>query len=363
MILSRLFRSGAPSRAIGLYRAIVIQARQTVFYSVHGVPDSVDGRYEMIALHVFLVLQQLKASGEGGLAQDLFDTMFADMDQSLREMGAGDLGVGRRVRAMAEGLYGRIAAYEAGLAGNDENSRGGSAPQSVWHCFRARAGRGGAIRALPLCEGGGGSSAGADRPGAQCRIAPLSLGTRKSMMRRNASAPEFSRPVEVDRIGHTEVVHDISANAAECMALAQRFDLRGIDKLQARLRLRRARGGSVLRLAGHLTADVAQACVVTLVPVPSHVESEFTVLYGGGEAGGEGIDIDPDIDATLEPWPEGPLDLGEIVAQELALALDPYPRAPGAALDPAYGPSGGPAVEMKRVNPFMVLQNLRKRPK
>lgn len=120
MILSRLFRSGAPSRAIGLYRAIVIQARQTVFYSVHGVPDSVDGRYEMIALHVFLVLQQLKASGEGGLAQDLFDTMFADMDQSLREMGAGDLGVGRRVRAMAEGLYGRIAAYEAGLAGNDE---------------------------------------------------------------------------------------------------------------------------------------------------------------------------------------------------------------------------------------------------
>ena len=103
-----------------MYTAVVEQARLAPFYSVHGVPDSVDGRFEMIALHMFLVLQRLKASGQDELAQELFDTMFADMDQSLREMGAGDLGVGRRVRAMAEGLYGRIAAYQAGLAGNDE---------------------------------------------------------------------------------------------------------------------------------------------------------------------------------------------------------------------------------------------------
>ncbi len=120
MSFSRLFRAEAPSAAAALYRAITAQARQPVFYAEHGVPDSVDGRFEMIALHMFLVLHRLKAAGEDELAQQLFDTMFADMDQSLREMGAGDLGVGRRVRAMAEGLYGRIAAYEAGLGADDQ---------------------------------------------------------------------------------------------------------------------------------------------------------------------------------------------------------------------------------------------------
>jgi uncharacterized metal-binding protein YceD (DUF177 family) len=182
-------------------------------------------------------------------------------------------------------------------------------------------------------------------------------------MRRGAPKPEFSRLVELDRIGHTEVVHDIAASAGECAALAKRFDLLGIEMLQARLRLRRARGGSVLRLSGRLTADVVQACVVTLAPVHGHVETEFTTLYGDGEAGGEGIDIDPDTDATLEPWPEGPLDLGETVAQELALVLDPYPRAPGAALDASYGTSGGPTEQPEKVNPFTVLENLRKRPR
>src|SRR5258708_35195892 len=69
---------------------------------------------------MFAILYRLKAeTGAAGLSQDLFDTMFADMDRSLREMGVGDLGVGRRVRAMAEALYGRMAAYEAGLAADD----------------------------------------------------------------------------------------------------------------------------------------------------------------------------------------------------------------------------------------------------
>ena len=101
--------------ARSLYGSSVTAARACNFYAQWGVPDTVQGRFEMIALHMFLVLQRLKAAGEDELAQQLFDTMFADMDHSLREMGAGDLGVGRRVRAMAEGLYGRIAAYEAGL--------------------------------------------------------------------------------------------------------------------------------------------------------------------------------------------------------------------------------------------------------
>ena len=120
MNFSRLFRAESPSAATILYKAVTEQARQPAFYAEYGVPDTVDGRFEMIALHMFLVLRRLKALEEGALAQQLFDTMFADMDHSLREMGAGDLGVGRRVCAMAEGLYGRIAAYEDGLAGDDQ---------------------------------------------------------------------------------------------------------------------------------------------------------------------------------------------------------------------------------------------------
>lgn len=118
-MLSRLFRPNrhqAPARS--LYRAIVEQARQPAFYSACGVPDTLDGRFELIVLHSFLVMHRLKRDhGQtADLAQELFDTLFSDMDVSLRELGVGDLGVGRRVKAMAQGFYGRAAAYENGLA-------------------------------------------------------------------------------------------------------------------------------------------------------------------------------------------------------------------------------------------------------
>src|SRR6185437_11182148 len=78
-------------------------------------------RFELLALHTFLVLARLKAerAASAGFAQDLFDTMFADMDRGLREIGVGDLSVGRQVKRMAQGFYGRVAAYEKGLATND----------------------------------------------------------------------------------------------------------------------------------------------------------------------------------------------------------------------------------------------------
>ncbi|MHA1151490.1 MAG: ubiquinol-cytochrome C chaperone family protein [Alphaproteobacteria bacterium] len=120
MVLSDFFRrKPRDARARALYERVVAQARQPGFYRDCGVPDTVDGRFESIALHAFLVLHRLKADpgDTEELGQALFDVMFQDMDQSLRELGAGDLGVGPRVKRMAQGLYGRIAAYEAGLSG------------------------------------------------------------------------------------------------------------------------------------------------------------------------------------------------------------------------------------------------------
>ena len=85
------------------------------------MPDTVDGRFELIALHVFLALNRLKADREAtaDFAQELFDAMFADLDRGLREMGASDIGVGRHVKEMAKGFYGRVVAYEEGLAAGE----------------------------------------------------------------------------------------------------------------------------------------------------------------------------------------------------------------------------------------------------
>lgn len=167
-------------------------------------------------------------------------------------------------------------------------------------------------------------------------------------------APEFSRPIDLARIGTAETVHEISATAEEHAALARRFGLLALERLDARVSLRRAEGGTLLHLAGHLVADVTQACVVTLDPVSSHLEQDFTVIYGRMPDEAD-VSIEVDDDSAREPWPEGPLDIGEAVAQELALALDPYPHAAGAVLEPERAESDAP----ERVNPFSALAKLR----
>ncbi|HVO14975.1 MAG TPA: ubiquinol-cytochrome C chaperone family protein [Alphaproteobacteria bacterium] len=117
-MLARLARRRDRTEAAhALYLALVRQAREPAFYSSCGVPDSLEGRFDMIVLHAFLIMRRLRGEGEAGvaLAQALFDVMFSDMDQNLRELGVGDLAVGRRVKTMARGFYGRVKAYDEGL--------------------------------------------------------------------------------------------------------------------------------------------------------------------------------------------------------------------------------------------------------
>src|SRR3979411_2634123 len=103
------------------YRRVVEQARRPGFFTDCGVPDTVDGRFELICLHAFLYLHRLKREQQGaaGLGQRFFDMMFADFDRSLREMGTGDLSVGREIKRMAQAFYGRIEAYGGGLSSGD----------------------------------------------------------------------------------------------------------------------------------------------------------------------------------------------------------------------------------------------------
>jgi len=117
MPLSSLFRPNAERKiAHQAYVAIVTQARAPDFFLRHGVPDTLDGRFEMIVLHAFLLLHRLRGEASGQrLGQVLFDVFFTDMDRSLREMGTGDLSVGKEIGRMAEAVSGRIAAYQRGF--------------------------------------------------------------------------------------------------------------------------------------------------------------------------------------------------------------------------------------------------------
>jgi cytochrome b pre-mRNA-processing protein 3 len=105
--------------AMQLYDAVVKQARRPVWYCALGVPDTPEGRFEMIALHVALVVRRLRREGMPGqaLGQLLFDTMFVDLDGSLRELGVSDLALGRYVKRLAGNFYARLAALDQGLGG------------------------------------------------------------------------------------------------------------------------------------------------------------------------------------------------------------------------------------------------------
>ena len=120
MLASLFRRRRASNQALALYAAAVAQARQEAFFSRLGVPDSIDGRFDSVALHLWLLLRRLKGEPAAErLAQDLVEVFFADMDVSLREIGAADIGVGRRVKRMIEAFHGRAAAYDTALAADE----------------------------------------------------------------------------------------------------------------------------------------------------------------------------------------------------------------------------------------------------
>jgi cytochrome b pre-mRNA-processing protein 3 len=125
MILTA-FRRGLHNRNIhALYGMIVAQARSRSFYADYGVPDTVEGRFELIVLHLVLLLNRLAGTGETGgrrnkLGQLLFDVFCRDLDDNLREMGVGDMAVPRKMRQFGEAFYGRQTAYSLAMNADGE---------------------------------------------------------------------------------------------------------------------------------------------------------------------------------------------------------------------------------------------------
>jgi cytochrome b pre-mRNA-processing protein 3 len=117
-----------------LYSSAVAAAREPFLYYTLGVADTLDGRFDLVCLHAFLLVRRLRREAEPGpaLAQAVFDAMFSDMDVSLREMGVGDLSVGRRMRAMWEAFNGRAHAYDPALAAGDPAALEAALVRNVW---------------------------------------------------------------------------------------------------------------------------------------------------------------------------------------------------------------------------------------
>lgn len=115
-------RRARRENARSLYRRLVEQARSVEFYTEFGVSDDVDGRFDMILIHTFLVLNRLQNEGHEAkdLAQDLFGALTENLDIALREMGVGDLSVGKRMKGMARAFYGRMDAYQVPVSQGDE---------------------------------------------------------------------------------------------------------------------------------------------------------------------------------------------------------------------------------------------------
>jgi cytochrome b pre-mRNA-processing protein 3 len=126
-MLNLLKKSAArKQQAARLYDGLVARAREPVFFAKLGVPDSLDGRFDLLVFHAWMVLAELKGDPA---AQSLTDILFAGFDEAMREQGAGDIGIGHRLKAMAKAFYGRIAAYQAA---KDEEELAAALARNLW---------------------------------------------------------------------------------------------------------------------------------------------------------------------------------------------------------------------------------------
>jgi cytochrome b pre-mRNA-processing protein 3 len=133
-MLFRLRRRAPRETIERLYGEVVAQARRPEFYTVFAVPDTVEGRFDLIVLHVHLLFRRLAREDPEtrAIGQQVFDRFVEDMDASLREMGTGDLAVPKRVRAMGEAFYGRAEAYDAALVSDGDDALAAALLRNVY---------------------------------------------------------------------------------------------------------------------------------------------------------------------------------------------------------------------------------------
>ncbi|WP_366656350.1 DUF177 domain-containing protein [Fodinicurvata sp. EGI_FJ10296] len=180
----------------------------------------------------------------------------------------------------------------------------------------------------------------------------------------NAGMPEFSRPLRVDRLPTDAVERSISAKDGECQSLARRLGLEAIHALSADLTVKLSLATGIVRVRGRFEARVSQYCVVSLESFESSVSEDIDLSLAAVPADihVDIVDIDPLSDEDPEPLDGNILDIGEIVAQHLSLALDPHPRKPG--VEPPETTSmvdRNAEDDDEKPNPFAALARLKDR--
>ncbi len=140
--------------AFALYTTAVAAARTPFLYRELGAPDTIDGRFDVVGLYVFLLIDRLRRAPHPGpdLAQAVFDAMFSDMDVNLREMGVGDLSVGKKVRVMWEAFHGRAVAYAAPLEAADAPALAAALARNVWRSAAPPSGSAELLARLALAQ-------------------------------------------------------------------------------------------------------------------------------------------------------------------------------------------------------------------
>lgn len=177
----------------------------------------------------------------------------------------------------------------------------------------------------------------------------------------NQSSSGLHLAISLAELGDEPARYSLVATPDERAALAQRFGLRDLAAMRADVTVELLGGRIALRVEGRIQADLTQACVVTLEPVQQHIDDSFRLDFGDPadvvdiETGELVLSADED---DPEPMPQGELDLGELLAEHLALAIDPYPRKPGVALEQVLQ-NNGIALETATPGPFAALGGLK----
>ncbi|MEX2449644.1 MAG: DUF177 domain-containing protein [Rhodospirillales bacterium] len=178
--------------------------------------------------------------------------------------------------------------------------------------------------------------------------------------------PEFSRIIEVDRLADGETSLSLEANAEERARLAKRLDCEDIHCLTAKLSIDYRKSKGDIRIEGRFHAEIVQPCVVTLAPVPATIDASVIRNFNihlNDEDQGRDIDLNAiEDDEPSEPVKYGIIDAGEAVAEQLALEMDPFPRAPGAEFTGVSGDSHRDSQGKDRNSgPFAALARLKER--
>ena len=343
MIL-KYFRRNPRIRNIDkLYGAIVAQSRCVAFYTGYGIPDSIEGRFDVIVLHLVLLLAHLDrlVPSARDLGQDLFDRFCRDLDANLREMAVGDLAVPKRMRQFGEAFYGRQAAYLAALDGDDGRALEKALARNIFHGVQGdnEAGpRRLARYARALVRQFEVHDQAALLRGAVALPDPEAISMIESKAQ-ESDAPKSSAPwhipVTVDEVAETGQHFDLVADAPVRAAVAKLAGLRDLPRFEANFDV--TRRGSGLHVLGSISATVGQNCVVTLEPLVNEIEEAVDLVFEPTQKLAEIADPQAQQHGAKwdnpEPLVGGRIDLGALATEFLILGLDPYPRKAGAVFE------------------------------